>query len=375
MKLMRTAVLGAAMLVMAGAGSALASDSALTLRPQADAAILPVAPDLERITYTTPMGTTANHNEGIVIRQSRIEDGKIIIPPAGIFYTNRGPRDYMLRADILNMLGQPYYLAKITTQGGVVADLTMKPGDRVFIFPDRALWLKSISPKGNGHPTPSAVLEMTRANGSAVRALPEVNTTPYSNDYLTWTPWGKPTGVYPLDWDRRFDLHNWTMDLSIYAGKYVKVDNLTDESLRVVEAFTHRAEYLLVSKEAPVTGYFGVGDSQALGDWTATVKAVDQAAGTATVSLTHKDGRVVEKTLGPIPEDLVYYLGNAELETRTSFMLNDPDETVQVELAPHRRNGLFNDGKVGLNMYADLQRFEPGMIWPSDSNWTYRPDT
>lgn len=48
---------------------------------------------------------------------------------------------------------------------------------------------------------------------------------------------------------------------------------------------------------------------------------------------------------------------------------------MQVEMSPYRRQGLFRHGKMALNLYENLVKFYPGMPWPTDKAYVYRPAT
>ncbi len=365
----------ACMAFLSGVSAGVAAESAVNAAPMPDAAILPYPPGLKPVEGVTPIGNAYKHNEGVVIRQSRIENGKIIIPPSGLYYTNRGPRSYMLRCDVLNMLGKPYYLVATETQAGVLVDKAMKPGDRVHILPDKVLVLTEIKAKGNGHPTPVVNFAVLRPSGVPVGGVGSVTSTPLSHDVKDFKLSGRKTGIHPLTGDFRFDIVNYTTDLAAGASKSIKVKDLTDEGAFVKEAMFHGPKAVYVSTEAPKTGYFGPGDSFPLGDFTVSVVDVQEKDGTAKLRLTGKDGKSMEKTLGPIPEAIAPLLINAELEAREALSLRDADTTVQVEISPWRRTPAFRNGKVALNGYEKVQRFYAEMPWAADTRFMYRPDT
>ncbi len=364
------------LLTLFGAGVSFAAQgSAMHTVPKKDAVILPFGPGFAPVTGTNAVGNAYAHNEGIVIRGSTIKDGKIVIPPGGIYYTNRGPRSYHLRGDVLNMLGKPYHLAYFELQAGVLANHPMKPGDSYAIVPDKVLTLTKIAPRGRGHATPVAHFVLTRQSGVPVSDLGTVSTTPLSQDIREFKKWGVPTGVYGLDAKYRFDQNNWTTDLYFDAGKHMKTGKLTNTGVVIEEALFHTAKVLYLSKTAPVSGYYAAGSKADLGGLSMTVAAVDEKAGTAKIRITDKAGGSTEKTLGPLDTKTRHILLNSILETHTLLSMRDPGMRVQVELSPYAKNGLFNQGKVALNLYKDLQEFKPGMDWPTDKKFLYRPDT
>lgn len=137
----------------------------------------------------------------------------------------------------------------------------------------------------------------------------------------------------------------------------------------------HGPKAVYVSTEAPKTGYFGPGDSFPLGDFTVSVLDVKEHDGTAKLRLAGKDGKSVEKVLGPIPEAIAPLLINAEFEARETLSLRDAASSVQVEISPWRRTPPFRNGKVALNGCEKVRRFHAEMPWAADTRFMYRPDT
>jgi hypothetical protein len=70
-------------------------------------------------------------SEGLVIRQSHIQDGKIIIPPSGLYYTTRTPLSRAIQGDRILILGELYYFVDFSTRLDVVTYKDMAPGDCV----------------------------------------------------------------------------------------------------------------------------------------------------------------------------------------------------------------------------------------------------
>lgn len=345
-------------------------------QPAPDAALLPFAPGFAKIEYTTPLGNVQAHTEGVVIRGSYIEDGKIHIPPSGIYYTNRGPRSYALRTDMLNMLGQPWYLVHFVTQAGVLSNVYMKPGDRYYMLPDKYLTVTGITARGSGHVNPTASFTAMRPNGVAVGGIGQISYVPASQNMRdNFQPWGMPTGVYDLDPQFRFDQHNYTTNLDAAAGKYILGSALTPDGIMIDEALFHGLKYGYFTQTPPTTGYFGLGDTRNIGGYTMTVVGLDELAGTITISLKNAAGAEYVKTLGPLTPTVAHLVHNSEWEINNVLSMRDPDITVQVEMSVYRSQGLWRGGKVALNLYEDLKRFEAEMDWFTDPNWIYRPDT
>ena len=65
-----------------------ASESALMQAPARNAAIIAKVPGFKAADLDLYLGQR-RISEGVVIRKSFIRDGKIVIPPAGLFYSSR----------------------------------------------------------------------------------------------------------------------------------------------------------------------------------------------------------------------------------------------------------------------------------------------
>lgn len=352
-----------------------AGERVINTAPQKDAVILPAGPGFKPIKGENAVGAAYTHNEGIVIRGSYIKDGKIVIPPSGLYYTNRGPRSYHLRGEVLNMLGKPYYLAYFELRAGVIHDMTFKVGETFRPLPEKLFRLAGIPGKFRGHPTPVAMIEVLRPSGVKVGGIDFVSMAPLADDVRDFVMFDKPTGMYDLDASFRFDQHNYSTSLMAGAGLYVKASPIQGNELHVEEALFHGAKFLYVSQTAPRTGYFGAGDAVRLGDFTVTVNKVNASAGTAEVSITDARGTTVTKVMGPISKETMDLMLNSVLEAHQMLSVRDAGFNVQVEMSPFAKDGLFKDGKVALNLYQGLVRFEPEMVWPTDSAYIYRPDT
>ena len=70
-------------------------------------------------------------NEGLVIRKSRVENGKIIIPPSGWYYTTRTPKSGVLQGDKVLLLGKLYHFVDQGTHLDVIADVQVKKGGSI----------------------------------------------------------------------------------------------------------------------------------------------------------------------------------------------------------------------------------------------------
>ena len=77
-----------ALALLLPAGAMAASESALMQAPARNAAIIAKVPGFKAADLDLYLGQR-RISEGVVIRKSFVRDGKIVIPPAGLYYSSR----------------------------------------------------------------------------------------------------------------------------------------------------------------------------------------------------------------------------------------------------------------------------------------------
>ena len=81
----------------------------------------------------TALGTVRTINDGVVIRQSYIKDGKIIIPSEGLYTTSRSSNWYPFDNEPITFAGKTYRVIVDRYVRDVVRDVVMKEGDVIIL--------------------------------------------------------------------------------------------------------------------------------------------------------------------------------------------------------------------------------------------------
>ena len=87
-------------------------------------------------------------DDGVVIRQSYVKDGKVVIPAAGLYTTSRCSNWWSFNDHVFTIAGKKYHFITDEYQQDVVKNVTMKPGDIIFGNEEKTRgWeLKAIDP-------------------------------------------------------------------------------------------------------------------------------------------------------------------------------------------------------------------------------------
>lgn len=108
-----------------------------------------------------------NHNEGLVIRQSRIENGKIIIPQSGLYYTSRSGKAEVLAGWKVFLLGKEFSVVDTKVSLEVIKNVDIEKGGVAPIGKTgKALSLSSVSMNSNGFDAPTATFEILKPSGN-----------------------------------------------------------------------------------------------------------------------------------------------------------------------------------------------------------------
>ncbi len=314
--------------------------------------------------------------EGLVIRQSRIEDGKIIIPPSGLYYTSRAPLAKVLQGDKVIILGKVYTLVDNGTRIDVVKDVEVKKGGSVPLGDGtKHLELSSISLDGNGFIAPKGTFQILKPSGNYYGTSFPVATDPKLKNITSGVlnnGTDKAAGSYlPGE-----DGHNWHVEyydsnVATSGQSYLVVDEVTADGAKVKEFATGAINWMLLSDKDPKEVLLGVGERVHVKDW--VVKVENITSNTATVKLWNAVTKEeVIKELGPLTVETTQYQPADEVN-RNKFVVRTPSEDIQVQLDIFR--GAFRDGKVALVIYYDLFKITNPGLWPSDQRFIARPDT
>lgn len=353
----------------------LAADNVLMKAPAKDAAFVAGLEGFKNVTSKNLLGEDVGMQEGLIIRQSRIENGKIIIPKSGLYYTTRTGTADMLTGHKVTILGKEYTIVDTATRLDVVTDANVKKGESVPLGDGtKHLELSSIGTDGNGFESPEATFQILKPSGNYYGTSFEVSPNPKQKNITEGVlndGTGRKTGTYyPGKDGQNFHVEYYGSSVAISGQSYLVAGEVTAEGAHVKEFATGAIVYSLLTEKPAVEMKLGKGEKATLGDY--TVSVTDISKDSASVELTSKDGKVTKKVLGPLTEDSMKYLPADEL-TRNNLVVRPENDAVQVQLDAFREP--FKDDKVALVGYTDLVRFDNPGTWASDPRFISRPDT
>lgn len=357
----------------AAAAPATADMGAMMKPPASGAAVVADMPGFQNYRYKTFFRERVV-NEGLVIRQSRVENGKIIIPKYGLYYTTRTDPAELLKGEKTMILGKMYTVVDTDARFDVLADVFAKKKQPI-LFGDgtKALELTDLGLDDNGYEGVKAAFKILKPSGNYYGVDFPVSADPKMGDItkgILKNGTGKKTGSYLPgqggDWTREF----WDRSANTSGQTYIVVESTTADGVKVKEFGTPANPAVYLSDKDPVELVLGPGESGMVGGY--TVKVVAVTAETATVELTAKDGAVTKKVLGPFNHETEKYLPTDHV-ARAKMLVRSAAGDVQVSLDALRHP--FRNGKVALLGYYDIFKLATGDRLPADPRFSVRPDT
>ena len=350
--------------------SVLADDPMVRTSPAPDCAVVTGMPGFPRVqTSSLVEPDILIEDEGVVIRQSRVKDGKIVIPPGGLYYTVRthwtkGQWRWPLANYPVLLLGKIYYLADTSHNYGVKWDFVVKKGEA--------------APYGLG----VSALELSTVETSwgpeSLNQSPTFRVLKPSGNYFggEWTvtiggPFartseealsGKPVPG-PIFYQQN--------RIASVGSTYVIVGEVTQKEAKVVEWVYSEVKTVDLAERA-VMAVVGVGEDIYLEQYLAKVLSIDPAGKTARVAILNKEGATVaEKTLGPLTDKVLSLIPSNDTELASQILKH---ENVEVGLAVYSKP--FGDqGKVKLVGYTGTFQTTMGGVWKNDPRFVILQDT
>lgn len=372
------AVMAAGGLGVQAAGAAAAQpERVLMTAPAKNCAVVAEFPGIKDVT-TNSYIRKITLNEGLVIRQSRIENGKIIIPPSGLYYSTRTPKSGVLQGDKVLILGKLYEFVDQATKLDVITNVWVDKKKGVpFGDGTKNLELSILAMGANGFPVPNATFKILKQSGNYYGVAFPVATSDLFTDITSGKlnqGTGRQTGEYlPTDKGEDYETQYYASSVAISGQTYLVADKVTPKGAQVREFATGALRYMLLSPEKPVEALMGPGDKISGGGFTLEVTEV--GANSAQVKLTcAKSGKSWTKSLGPLTAKVLRYMPVDE-ERREDFILRDPNDLVQAQLNIYKAGGAFQNGKVQIALYKDLIKLGNPSPWTPDPRFIYRPDT
>jgi hypothetical protein len=358
------------MLALVGPAAAQGPVSAVRGAPAKDGAIVnnmagfPIVESSDRISALERMGP-----EGVIIRNSTIKDGKIIIPPGGIYYTIRtGGARFPLTNHPVLVLGKTYYVGGVDIKCGVKRDFEIKLKEAVPFGGDwgldYAVELTSIGSSWGLTKTAAATFSILKPSGNYYgTTFPASGAADYARSAEDGLA-GKPLAPG----------YNYQDD-PISGGKSTWIIVKTVEKDK---AFISEVGACLVATseigDKAYTYSLGTGQSGDLGKYKAKVTALDNAGMTVKVAIVSADMTekiLAEKTLGPITAQMLARIGSSS-DDYTKLQLKYEDVMVGLDAL----NAPFaTSGKVNLVGVSGLIAMTQGAPFPLDPKWVPYIDT
>jgi len=349
-----------------------AEDPVLGKSPAKDAPLVAEMEGFKRISVKN-FAKNSVQNDGVVVRQSYIKDGKIVIPPAGLYYSLRvSPQSRGLYGDRLVIAGKTYYFVEYGTSFDVVRDVTMKVGDCAPMGDGSKCWELSSISYGFAGEIPGASFQILKPSGNYYGTAFPVRISPLLIP-ASALAWGShnPTGTLlpgePTDWQIQYYGYN----VATSGQSYVVVDKITPTEVHLKEAATGGLTWMTVSETAPVTATLASGKTMDLGKYKVKVAATDAKAKTADIEVLEGDKVVASKKLGPVTAEMFNYLPEDPM-AREKLTLSTDKVTVHLQVYGGEP---FVGDQVALVGYTDLIKLENPGDWPDDPRFVFRPDT
>jgi hypothetical protein len=339
-------------------------ESAIRKAPAQDCAVITKMAGFPQVKVSTLVEDLVTGNEGVVIRQSYIKDGKIIIPPQGLYYTVRtsGQRHPLVNFQTM-LLGKIYYMADYSHSYITKKDFVVKRGEAVPYGGNfSALELSSTETSWG----PDSLLQ-----GATFQVL-----KPSGNYYgSTWqvkaNPPGTRTSEDALAMKPR-EGHFYQADLLASTGTvYLLAKEVKKEQVTVAEWVANEVMTVDLATKA-MTATLAINETFDLGQYKAKLVALDANAKTAQVQILGADGKsVAEKTLGPITDQNRPLLATDDASL-SKMLLHYQD--VEVGLAAFT-NPFKDAGKVAFVGYTGITRTTMGQPFPADPRFVVFHDT
>ncbi len=371
---------GLALAALSPVCGAQGAESALCQAPARTAAIIAKVPGFKSHDLDLYIGKRTT-NEGVVIRKSHIDNGKIIIPPEGLYYSSRlGSIGTMTGLDVV-MLGKRQPVVNEQYEYIIVKNRKLKLGESLKLHEDGSRLLQFTASKGHpyGNAANSDTVRIMKASGNYYGTNFTVAISPTLKDFSSGKyndGLGLPEGRYPLPADETGPLyHNTYFTSSTYPSgqSYFIAEKAGMDEISVKEFGTPSLTSIWLSAAPRISGAYAPGDHVMVGKAKVDVLAVSPTE--VTLRLTEESGKTAEKTFKGMDDPAALDYLPSSAPDRAKWQLNSSDGKISVQLAMLKPGGAVQDGKVSLDMYRDIYEIRNPQEWPSDTRFLARPDT
>ncbi len=345
--------------------------SAKGFAPDPTCAFVPKLKGLTRKFVPSRSGDKLTCSDAIVIRGSYVDyrKEKIVIPPAGLYYSTRLGRNVRpLAGEAIYILGKKAYLLSTHSYIVVKKNATIDYWKLLPMGEGNPLFWQDV-PLGDGSKTirfltsrllwgrPVAQARIIKYSGNAFGA--DMLLGPGLKNYE------------PIYGDNK-SFANQTYSLpDTYAegGTYVIPRWVSPDVVEIEEMGSPGMDYFMVSYEEPQKLILKAGGEAKVGDYKLRVASVDQGRKMVKLVLLDATGKVaLEKMLGPVDQS-VYDTLPQYSPSQQKVMMEYKDIHVELELPAD-----FKEGKATLYAWAGAQKLDRDKPWAKDPRYYMRPD-
>jgi hypothetical protein len=345
--------------------------SAKQFAPDPTCAFVPKLKGLTRKFVNTRNGERLTSSDAIVIRGSYIDyrKGKIIIPPAGLYYTSRLGRNVRpLAGEAIYILGKKAYV--LSTESYLV------------VKKNTAIDFWKLLPMGDGNPLfwqdvplgdGSKTLRFLTSRMLWGRPVAQARIIKYSgNAFGADMLLGPGLKDYePIYGDNKsFAGQTYSLpDVYAEGATYAIPRWVSPDVLEIADMGSPGMDSFTISYNEPVKVVLKAGAEAKVGDY--TLKALSVDPGQKMVKLALRDGTgkvVMEKQLGPVDQK-VYDMLPQYSPAQQKVLMQYKDIHIELELP-----AVFKDGQATFYTWTGAQKLERDKPWAKDPRYIMRPD-
>jgi hypothetical protein len=345
--------------------------SAKQFAPDPTCAFVPKLKGLTRKFVNTRNGEKLTSSDAIVIRGSYIDyrKGKIIIPPAGLYYTTRLGRNVRpLAGEAIYILGKKAYLLSTESYLVVKKNTAIDYWKLLPMGDENPLFWQDV-PLGDGSKTirfltsrmlwgrPVAQARIIKYSGNAFGA--DMLLGPGLKDYE------------PIYGDNKsFAGQTYSLpDVYAEGATYAIPRWVSPDALEIADMGSPGMDSFTISYEEPVKVVLRAGGEAKVGGYKLKALSVDPVRKTVKLVLLDDQGKVVmEKLLGPVDQK-VYDTLPQYSPSQQKVLMQYKDIHVELELPAD-----FKDGKATFYTWTGAQKLERDKPWAKDPRYMMRPD-
>lgn len=366
------------LVMMLACGTGYAAERVSMASPAKDAAFVPLLLGMVNNYKTKDLyGTPATVNDGIVIRQSYIENGKIVIPPGGLYVTSRSGNWDPFRAAPMTIAGKEYFVATDLYERDVVKNVSFEVGQIIPINPEktRGFQLTGLDTDPYGMPGHgNATFKLVKATGNYYGDPFPVYAGPLITN-VAESKLGQGTGekagtTIPTAKNKLSEMI-YASNMFSVGRSHVIIEGVEGKTVKVKELATDSCTDLFVTSTAPTRQDVAAGESFKAGGAKVEVREVTKDG--VKIRLTDAKG-TVEKVLGPYSDKSMEWI-TMSMTAREPFWVLSSDGTVLINLDIRKEGAPVNAGKASLVVYTNVINIKNSSVWAADPRFLATPET